>query len=125
LSDGRDLSQALVQAGYAWHDTRYAPHDTRLAQLQAEAQAARRGLWADAHPVPPWEWGQGQRQPANPEVPPPPGAAQEVIFGHRSRKVYYWRGCPEYNSMSGNDRIVFQSRRAAEQAGYQPAGDCP
>jgi micrococcal nuclease len=59
LPDSRDLSQALVQAGYAWHDTRYAPHDKRLAQLQAEAQAAQRGLWAEANQVPPWEWGPG------------------------------------------------------------------
>ena len=59
LPDGRDLSQALVQAGYAWHDIRYAPQDQRLAQLQAAAQAAQRGLWAEANPVPPWEWGPG------------------------------------------------------------------
>ena len=39
LPNGLDLSQVLVQAGYAWHDTRYAPHDKRLAQLQAEARA--------------------------------------------------------------------------------------
>lgn len=30
-------------------------HD-RPAAAQSEAQAARRGLWADAAPVPPWEW---------------------------------------------------------------------
>jgi hypothetical protein len=125
LPDGRDLSQTLVQAGYAWHDTRYAPHDKMLAQLQAEAQAAQRGLWADAYPVPPWEWDQGQRQAVSPEVPPGPGASQEVVFGHRRRKVYYWRDCPEYNRMPRKDRIVFRSRRAAEQAGYRPAEHCP
>ena len=52
LPDGRDLSQALVQAGYAWHDSRYAPADRRLAQLEAEARAAKRGLWAEAEPAP-------------------------------------------------------------------------
>ena len=55
LPDGRDLSQALVQAGYAWHDSRYAPADRRLAQLEAEARAAKRGLWAEANPYPPWQ----------------------------------------------------------------------
>ena len=56
LSDGRSLNQALVRAGLAWWYRQYAPHDTTLAQLEAEARAARRGLWADAAPVPPWAW---------------------------------------------------------------------
>ena len=125
LPDGRDLSQTLVQAGYAWHDTQYAPHDKRLAQLEAEARAAQRGLWAGANPVPPWEWRQGQRRPVSTEVPPDAASAQEVIIGHRGRKVYYWPGCPEYNKVSRRNRIVFQSRTAAEQAGYEAAGNCP
>jgi micrococcal nuclease len=125
LSNGLDLSQALVQAGYAWHDTRYAPHDKKLAQLQAEAQAAHRGLWADANPVPPWEWRQGQQQPARAEVPQGTASSQAVIIGNRSGKVYHWPGCPEYNEVSRKDRIVFRSREAAEQAGYRPAENCP
>ena len=27
-----------------------------LYAVQAEARAARRGLWRDTNPVPPWEW---------------------------------------------------------------------
>ncbi len=27
-----------------------------LKQLEAEARQAKRGLWADPSPVPPWEW---------------------------------------------------------------------
>ena len=114
LPDGRDLSQGLVQAGYAWHDPRYAPHDRRLAQLQAEAQAAQRGLWAEANPVPPWEWGQEQRQPASAEVPQDTDSAEAGIIGSRLRKVYYWSGCPEYNKVSRRNRVVFQGREAAD-----------
>ena len=40
-----------------------------------------------------------------------------MIIGHRYRKVYYWRGCPEYNKVSRRNRVVFQDREAAEQAG--------
>src|SRR5262249_38354369 len=125
LPDGRDLSQALVQAGYAWHDTRYAPYDKRLAQLAAEAQAAQRGLWADANSVPHWEWDQGQRQTTSAGGPQGPDSAQAVIIGHRYRKVYYWPGCSEYNKIARRNRAVFQDREAAEQAGYRPAENCP
>ena len=59
LPDGRSLNQELVKAGMAWWYRQYAPNDTTLARLEAEARAAKHGLWADAHPVPPWQWRKG------------------------------------------------------------------
>ena len=59
LSDGQSLGYELVRAGVAWWYRRYAPHDTTLAQLEAEARTAERGLWADAHPVPLWQYAEG------------------------------------------------------------------
>ncbi len=56
LPDGRVLNQELVKAGFAWWYRRYAPDDDMLKQLEREARAVKRGLWADAEPVPPWEW---------------------------------------------------------------------
>ena len=52
---GESLCEALLSAGLAWHDTR-TNNDPELAKLQAEAKAAKRGLWADDDPVPPWKW---------------------------------------------------------------------
>jgi micrococcal nuclease len=52
---GRDLGKQLVAEGLAWHYTRYSD-DEDLAAAEAEARAARRGLWADPDPVPPWVW---------------------------------------------------------------------
>ena len=34
----------------------YAADDETLEQLEQEAREAQRGLWADANPIPPWEW---------------------------------------------------------------------
>jgi micrococcal nuclease len=31
---------------------------------EADAREHRRGLWADLHPVPPWEWREIKRQAA-------------------------------------------------------------
>ncbi len=61
LPDGRSLNREQVKAGFAWWYRRYAPDDDTLAQLEADAKAAKRGLWADADPVPPWEW-RGRRK---------------------------------------------------------------
>ena len=55
LPDGRVLNRELIAAGLAWWYKRYS-QDKSLGLLEAEARAARRGLWADPHPVPPWEF---------------------------------------------------------------------
>ena len=30
--------------------------DTVLEGLETEVREAKQGLWADPHPMPPWEW---------------------------------------------------------------------
>lgn len=53
----------MVRRGAAWVYRRYS-HDPALLPLEAEAQAARRGLWAlpEAQRVPPWEWRAAKRE---------------------------------------------------------------
>ncbi len=55
LPDGRSLNHELVRAGLAWMYRRYT-NDQSLSDLEEEARVARRGLWADPHALPPWEW---------------------------------------------------------------------
>ncbi len=55
LPDGRSLNHELVRAGFAWMYRRYS-NDQSLSDLEEEARVARRGLWADHNPIPPWEW---------------------------------------------------------------------
>jgi endonuclease YncB( thermonuclease family) len=63
LPDGRNLNQELVGAGLAWHYVQFAKRDTVLPTLEHKARAAKRGLWADPSPVPPWEWRKTARVP--------------------------------------------------------------
>ena len=56
LQDGTNLNQELVRQGWCWWYRKYAPGDTVLEGLEMEAREARKGLWADSQPVPPWEW---------------------------------------------------------------------
>jgi len=60
LPDGRTLNEILVAEGLAWHYRRYAPRARQLAEREQQARTARRGLWQDPNPVPPWNW----RRPA-------------------------------------------------------------
>ncbi|MEW6267781.1 MAG: thermonuclease family protein [Thermodesulfobacteriota bacterium] len=60
LDDGRRLGRELVRAGLAWHYRRYSS-DPELARLEGEARSARRGLWADPHPTPPWAYRDARR----------------------------------------------------------------
>ncbi|TLY21593.1 MAG: hypothetical protein E6K68_05605 [Nitrospirae bacterium] len=56
LPDGTNLGRELVKAGWAWWYRKYAPRDEVLRKLESEARRAKRGLWADKNPIPPWEW---------------------------------------------------------------------
>jgi len=44
LPDGTNVNHTLVKDGWCWWYRKYAPEE------------ARKGLWADPQPVPPWEW---------------------------------------------------------------------
>ena len=59
--DGIDVNAEQVRRGMAWVYDRYVT-DKGLYAEQAEAKAQRRGLWADANPVPPWEWRRGKKE---------------------------------------------------------------
>ena len=61
LPGGRSVNREMVRAGFAWWYSDYAKKDLELAALEREAKAARRGLWADPNPVPPWVWRRARR----------------------------------------------------------------
>ena len=56
--DGLDVSRQMVATGNAWPDP--SSQDRSLGTEQAQAKAAKLGLWADPAPTPPWQYrGQG------------------------------------------------------------------
>ena len=56
LNEDVILNHQLVGAGLCWWYCKYAPTNAVLEHLEMEAREAKRGLWVDAEPVPPWEW---------------------------------------------------------------------
>lgn len=65
---GTDANAAMVRAGMAWAYTRYLT-DPQIRAMEVVARRERLGLWADAHPVPPWEWRKGNEKTASTRVP--------------------------------------------------------
>ena len=53
--NGMDVNRQMVATGNAWHYAAYSK-DQSLADLQAQAQAQKLGLWAQPNPTPPWEF---------------------------------------------------------------------
>lgn len=84
---GRDVGLAMVEAGLAWHFTRYSS-DPRLAAAEREAREARRGLWRDPNPIPPWEY----RHPA----PLAATAGPVVYHGNQQSHVVHGPRCQYY-----------------------------
>ena len=117
LPDGRSLNEELVRQGLAWWFRRYAPHDETLSRLEREAKTAKRGLWAQENPTPPWEWRKGERVNV-------PADRSHKLIGNRRSRVYHQASCRAVPSISPGNRILFDSSAAAARAGFRPAKDC-
>ncbi|MDB5811300.1 MAG: nuclease [Betaproteobacteria bacterium] len=55
-----DANYQQVAAGMAWHYKKYEREQSledrqRYAAAESQARAAKRGLWAEENPMPPWE----------------------------------------------------------------------
>jgi micrococcal nuclease len=60
--DGLDASIEQVRAGMAWRFTWYSK-DPSVKAVEAQARENKTGLWRDAQPVAPWEWGKAKNAP--------------------------------------------------------------
>jgi len=71
-----DVNAEMVRQGAAWVYRQYS-RDAALLQLEVEAKAARRGLWAlpEAERTPPWEWRAAERGSATRPAEAPAAAA--------------------------------------------------
>jgi endonuclease YncB( thermonuclease family) len=147
--DGKDINQEQIDRGMAWFYRAYrAELPANVAAVyelrEARAQQEKRGLWADASPVPPWDFRRGNRTAKAPTASPIPpwdfrpskSAKAPVskppamvvigpIVGNRSSKIYHLPNCPDYSKVSERNRVPFKSEAEAQAAGYRKARNCP
>ena len=122
--------------------------------MEKEAREAKKGLWADPAPVPPWVYrkaGRGKTLDLSDFVPldaenegtmssrsPPPllGVVEQdstsspstspyPVIGNRKSHIYHRPDCPNYSEIAPRNRVGFNSAAEAQTAGYRVAGNCP
>ncbi|SLM48409.1 Uncharacterized endonuclease (modular protein) [Nitrospira japonica] len=54
LTDGTNINHKLVKEGWCWWYRKYSPANSELQRLEQEARDAKKGLWIDPSPTPPW-----------------------------------------------------------------------
>ena len=99
---GQDIEAVLVERGAAWVYRRYN-RNPRLIDLEAQAKAARRGLWAlpEHQRIPPWEWRHGVNteppitaSPSKPAIPSNCGAKRTCGEMHDCAEArFYLKTC--------------------------------
>lgn len=62
LASGVSLQESLLKAGLAWVWSRFCTNCADWEALKTKAQKLKRGIWADANPISPWEWRQLQNK---------------------------------------------------------------
>jgi endonuclease YncB( thermonuclease family) len=90
----RNINLELVQEGWAWWYRKYAAKNKELATAEAAARKAKRGLWADAKPIPPWGWRQSERDKRQ-------KSRSDVDTGYwlnTSTGVRHNKSCPNYRN---------------------------
>jgi hypothetical protein len=151
LPDGTNVNHTLVKEGWCWWYRKYAPGDKVLEGLENDAREAKKGLWVDPAPVPPWVYRKARRGQAidlsdlvpldaatesssSSRGPPLLGAVEPdsagssspyPIIGNRKSHIYHRPDCPNYSQVAPHNRVTFNSAIEAEAAGYRVAGNCP
>jgi micrococcal nuclease len=49
-----NVNQELVKEGWCWWFRKFVPKDQTLREFEQAAKDAKKGLWADPNPMPPW-----------------------------------------------------------------------
>lgn len=100
-ANGTNVNVALVESGLAWWYEKYAPGDARLRDAQEKAKAAKRGLWVEPGPTPPWEYRKKDRDGANAAQRKSTPAADGGYWLTRSSNKRHNSGCEMYRKTNG------------------------
>ena len=121
-----DVSAELIRQGAAWVYRKYL-RDNSLLTLEAEAKAAKRGIWglSESQQIPPWEWRQLNRDSASkaPDAPKSPNKACRIKGNiSKSGRIYHVPGSTWYEQTQINEargERWFCTEEEARAAGWR------
>lgn len=110
LPDGRDLNREILSAGMGWYYDKHPIEGGALRSAGAKAITAKKGLWADAAPLAPWDFRGDARKNLDLIVTPAPAEPKKEEVKTVSAK----------GNLEGVQREVFAppKSRKAELAKY-------
>jgi endonuclease YncB( thermonuclease family) len=110
----RWVNLEMVAEGYAWHYKAYSK-DKRLADAEVGARKAKRGLWTDRDPVPPWEFRKGGGK----SVTKSQSDSEKAITG-------YWLNTSSGSRHNSNCRYYEKTKRGKPcgEGDGKPCGIC-
>ncbi len=112
-----DANLEQLKAGLAWYYRDYAhdvsPENRPLYEAaEAEARAAKRGLWRSPQPQEPW----ALRNPSSSASPPASSprsllgnTTTGAVRGNRNSRIYHLPECPSYGAVAERNRVPFQT----------------
>jgi len=132
--NGINLNEQIISQGFGWVYRQHCKKSicTEWLQLESNAKASRKGLWADANPTPPWEY--RQKQQSGGDVKGPGLAAipstnvtiatggSGAYHGNTAKHVFHSAACKDFNCSTCT--VNFNTISEALDAGYKPHFDC-
>jgi micrococcal nuclease len=99
------LNEELVRHGFAWVYPQYCKIAlcADWSRLEAQARAAKTGLWAHTDPVAPWEFRRAKRTAKSERPPLPPSNTRPEAGGYsgnQKSKVFHQPACKDYDCKS-------------------------
>lgn len=103
--EGVDVNAQMIEDGWAWHYKKYNS-EMRLSKLEEQAKTAKKGLWAEENPLPPWEFRARQKTGgiAETAAEPPAESSPAGFWLNTSSGVRHNSRCEHYrNTKRGRD----------------------
>jgi micrococcal nuclease len=132
--NGINLNEQIVSQGFGWVYRQYCKESycADWLKLESNAKTSQKGLWADTHPTPPWEYRKNQRSGGasnNLNLTAIPSASVKIVpsgpapyHGNTKDHVFHSSACKDFNCPTC--KVNFQSISEALDAGYRPHREC-